>query len=238
MQLIHLRIQSVADITKGPREFQACAEPKFVAIKRLNKEAVRHYHKQGGQENVYREVALMQELGDNKHVLKCIEFLEDEKYLYIVTPKACEVGTLKDCIQWGDPDDESMEQARIQKIWCKILQILGYLEEHGINHRDISPDNFLFLTRNNLVVFDLAMSVKIPVNQETGQRCLITPQGRCGTKPFMAPEIYANREAYDGVATDLWGAAVILYCMLTNQLLYREPAVHDISYRYFVDAQG
>lgn len=222
---------------KGFHEFLACDNPTYVAIKRLDKQAVQDSLARGDQENPYREVARMQELGDNVHVLGCIEFLEDEKFLYIVTLKACELGTLNHVISWGDPSDIT-KPARIHQIFSKILQILAYLERHGINHRDLSPDNFLFLTPDNLVVFDLAMSVRIPVNEESGQRCLIKPQGRCGTKPFMAPEIYANEEAYDGVATDLWGAAVILYCLLTNQKLYSEPHRRDPSYMYFVQARG
>jgi len=221
----------------GSYKFQACDNPTYVAIKRLDKQVVQDSLAQGGQENPYREVARMQELGDNVHILQCIEFLEDEKFLYIVTPKACELGTLEQVISWGDSDD-IMEPARIHRIFSKILRILSYLERHGINHRDFSLDNFLFLTPDNLVVFDLAMSVRIPVNEESGQRCLIKPQGRCGTKPFMAPEIYANEEAYDGVATDLWGAAVILYCLLTNRMLYSEPHRRDPSYMYFVQARG
>lgn len=54
----------------------------------------------------------------------------------------------------------------------------------------------------------------------------------------MAPEIFENRVPYDGIATDLWGVAVIFYYLLTNQLLYREPHGQDISFRYFLAARG
>jgi len=185
----------------------------------------------------------MQELGDNDHVLECIEFLEDETYLYIVTPRACNDGTLKDCIAWGDAN-EIMDPERSHAIFCKMLRILVYLEEHGIQHRDLSPDNFLFLppspgqvAGDNLVVYDLAMSVRIPVNPKTQHRALIKPQGAVGTYPFMAPEIYADG-IHDGVATDLWGVSVCLYCLLTNQLLYYHPCLQDISFCYFLHARG
>jgi serine/threonine protein kinase len=209
----------------------------YVAIKRLNKRVVNWYLDAGGAENPYKEVARMNELGDNLHVLQCMEFLQDEKYLYIVTPQACQEGTLKDIIAWNNPD-EIMDPYRAYQIFCKMLQILGYLERNGINHRDLSPDNFLFLTPDNLVVFDLAMSLRIPVNSQTGHRALIKPQGACGTYPCMAPEIFENLLPYDGVATDLWGVSVILYCLFTNQLLYLKPETKDISYCYFLHARG
>lgn len=223
----------------GNNVFQA-PHPKnaqHVAIKQLNKRVVHYYLQLGGEENPYREMARMEELGDNIHVLRHIELLEDDDFLYMVFPKACEDGTLKDTIRWFDSDN-IMETRRSRTIFRKILQILGYLEERGINHHDLSPDNFLFLTPDNLVVFDLALSVRIPVHHVLGHRTLIAPQGNFGTYAWMDPIVYANQEAYDGVAMDLWGAAVILYNLLTNQILYEQPSKIDISFRYFILAGG
>lgn len=233
----------------GSRTFQAPPAPPpgqpmrpqdCVAVKRLKKSVVQNYLARGGQENPYREAARMQQIGDNKHVLKCIEFLQDGEYLYIVMPKAAgRVGTLKDEI-WEDEyngivlfdPDELMEHDRVRQIFNKVLKILKYLEEHSICHRDLSPDNFLFLTDDNLVVFDLAMSIRIPVD-DNGQRSLITPQGRCGTIAVMASEIY-KMQVFDGVAIDLWSVSVLLYCLLTNNLLYYKPIDDDKCFRFFV----
>lgn len=222
----------------SPTVFQAPhpASSLFVAIKRLNKRIVHQYLQAGGEENPYREMARMEELGDNVHVLRQVEFLEDDDFLYIVSEKACDDGTLKDVIQWFDSED-TMDPDRCHSIFCKILRILGYLERHGINHHDLSPDNFLFLTPDNLVVFDLALSVRIPVNPLTGHRSLIAPQGNFGTYAWMDPTVYSN-QTYDGVAMDLWAAGIILYNLLTNQILYERPDSSDLSYRYFVQAQG
>ena len=210
---------------------------KQVAIKRLRKGVVHKYLARGGQENPYKEAARMQELGDSEHVLELIEFLEDEEYLYIVTPMATgKYRTLSDAIAWGDPRDV-MEPERVQQIFSKILKILQYLDSKNVCHRDLSPSNFLFLTDDNLVAFDLALSIKIPIDKTSGERCLIAPQGRCGTLPFMAPEVYANRP-FDGGAIDLWSAATILYCLLTNQLLYNAPCEMDPDFNFFVCAHN
>jgi len=235
--VVYPRMVGTTNLFQAPILPMAEAQPQYVAIKRLNKAIVHRYLELGGTENPYKEVARMEELGDNIHVLKCIEFLEDDHFLYIVTPRACEEGTLKDAINWGD-HDEIMEPERSHTIFCKILNILGYLERKNIHHRDLSPDNFLFLTPDNLVVYDLAMSQRMPVHPQTGRRALVNPQGAVGTYPCMAPEIFANQVAYDGVATDLWGCSVILYYLLTNQILYRQPNLNDISYHYFLDARG
>jgi serine/threonine protein kinase len=213
--------------------------PQYVAIKRLSKSAIEHARLQGGGENPYKEMARMEELGDNVHVLRHVEFLEDQEYLYIITPKACTLGTLKDIIKWHR-SDLLMEPHQVHALFCKMLRILVYLEEHGINHHDLSPDNFLFLTPDNLVVFDLALSDRMPIDPLTGQRTLIQPTARpFGTRAWMDPWVFQHTQPYDGVAMDLWAAALILYNLLTNEYIYRTPDPNgDILYRYFIHYQG
>jgi serine/threonine protein kinase len=207
---------------------------EMVAIKKLNKAAVNAYLARGGEENPYKELCRMQELGDDVHVLGCRDALQDEDYLYIVTPKACDEGTLVDVIQWQSTD--SMDSNRSKTIYIKLLRILAYLEEHGISHRDFTPDNFIFLTPDNLVVFDLALSHRVPTD-EKGQRVLTNPQGNFGTHAYMAPEIFQDR-VFCGIFSDLWSATVILYNLLTNRILYYLPVPADISFRYNILARG
>jgi serine/threonine protein kinase len=221
--------------------FQAPDRPEYVAIKQLNKEVVAKYLETGGEENPYKEIARMQELGDNRHVLKCTEALQDDKYLYIVTPKACEEKTLKDAIQWYAG---GLESNRAHSLFIQILEILDYLMQHGICHHDLSPDNFIFLSKDNLVAFDLALSLRMPPNEQGRHRTLMTPQGNFGTRAWQPPEVYCARandgspRAFDGAGCDLWSAAVLLYNLLTGQVLYEAPHYTNISFRYFVLAGG
>ena len=204
----------------------------FVAIKKLSKVVIRNYLAMGGRENPYIEISRMQEIGDDVHVLSCIEALEDDDYLYIVTPY-CPDGSLADNITWfvkGYPENEA------QALFKNILEILFYLECHGINHHDIAPDNFLFLN-GRLLLFDFAMSRKVP-REEGGHRYLMKPQGWYGTYACQAPELYFNKAPFDGIATDLWSAAMTLYSLLTGQIMYRMPHPTDIGFRYFILARG
>jgi hypothetical protein len=138
----------------GDTQFQAPENPTYVAIKRLNKQVVHRYLEQGGPKNPYRRVACMKAIGDDVHVLRCIDFLEDKDYLYIITLAACSLGTLAD-YQW-DTIGSYMDQERRLSIIHKIRQIQLYLEQNMMNHRDLNfgPDDFVFLTQNNLVLSD------------------------------------------------------------------------------------
>ena len=45
----------------------------------------------------------------------------------------------------------------------------------------------------------------VDVDRGTDRR-LMVPMGTCGKKNYMSPEIYANRDTFDGFAVDLWSA--------------------------------
>jgi len=177
----------------GTRTFQApSGTPEYVAIKQLNKKAVARYLDRGGQENPFKEIDRMQELGDDVHVLRCVEALQDDEYLYIITPKACpECGTLKDLIPWFSKSG-ALDPDRVRQIYRQLLDILLYLARNDICHRDLSPDNFLFLTPDRLVVFDLALSLRVPraaavpgQQHRKPHRLLMLPQGNFGTFSYM-----------------------------------------------------
>ena len=237
-------------VFQAPTEHQA----QYVAIKRLSKRVVHKYLSRGGNENPYKEIARMQELGDDIHVLSCLEALECDDYIYIVTPKACSEGTLKDVIAWQfahqatvttQTPQTTMDPDRVWRFFRQILNILLYLERHNICHHDVSPDNFLFLTPDRLVIFDLALSLRIPTTtipssggQLHPQRTLFAPQGRFGTPPYMDPTVYMNELPFDGVTYDLWAAAILLYNMCTSHILYRLPHPVDVNFRVFVLARG
>lgn len=207
-------------------------EAELVAIKKLKKSVVKNYLDRGGHEDPYKEISRIQELGDNIHVLKCIEALEDDEWLFIVTPY-CSDGTLVDSFPFG----EGLHEEEALAYFRNILEILLYLEKHGICHHDLSPDNFLFFDKR-LVLFDFAMSIKIPREDDGLRRFLIKPQGQFGTMATQAPELFFNRTPFDGVTVDLWSAAVTLYLLLTGRVLYRLPHPSDILFRFYILAGG
>jgi serine/threonine protein kinase len=211
--------------------FCAPKKPTKVAIKVLDKQMVHEYLSKGGVENPYKDVARMLEIGDDVHVLKCIEFLEDDKYLYIVTKQACEHGTLMDYMK-----RHCLSEDEIRRIFLKILKILDYMNRHNICHHDFKPENLLFLSPDNLVAFDLAMSLRIPVDINTRQHILITSNVRFGTPAWMSPEAFDHHSQYDGMALDRYGAGVILHNLLAKQFLFMVPNESDPFFRYFVRA--
>jgi serine/threonine protein kinase len=172
------------------------ATAEYVAIKTLGKKVVNDYLAAGGNENPYKEIHRMQQLGDNIHVLACVDALQDEHYLYIISPYCREL-TLKDNILWkpnslsGNTLDDStggtpsipsannmtslpvssgavIDEETVREWFVQILQDLAYLQHHGICHHDVSPDNFVRY-KGRWLLFDLAMSLRVPQSPQQQQ---------------------------------------------------------------------
>lgn len=209
---------------------------EHVVIKVLNKAVVTQVLQNGNQgaDNPYKEVQRMRELNDERYVLSCIDFLEDENYLYIVTPRG--VQTLSEVVHWGHPD-RAMPTLEALKIFRQLLGIVDYLQSRGINHHDLSPDNLLLMPNGRIVAFDFAKSLRMPVNSNTGNRGLMHHASAFGTIAWMCPEVY-RQFPYDGSGMDLWAACLIFYNMLTNYFLYETPTVTDHRFLLFIVANG
>jgi len=199
---------------------------EYVAIKRLDRKVVDQSLAQGKRENPYREISRMQTLGDNIHVLGCIEALQDENFLYIIMPY-CEQESLVEWIPW----DRGFPEEKARQIFQQILENLIYLRQHGVCHRDLSPDNCM-VYKGRVVFTDLAMSFRVPKTTS-----FITPLGGFGKPAYLPPEVFYSLP-FDAHSCDLWSAVVIFFNLLTGELLYRNPTPSDINFRYFILARG
>jgi serine/threonine protein kinase len=64
------------------------------------------------------------------------------------------------------------------------------------------------------------------------KRALVLPQGTCGKWVYMSPEIYKNKEPFDGYAVDMWAAGVILFLMLTGFPPWERACQTDERFKY------
>jgi serine/threonine protein kinase len=198
-------------------------EATIVAIKRLRRAVVNRELARGNHENPMREIYRMQTIGDNIHVLGCIEALQDDTYLYIISPY-CGHGTLE--------NRGPMLEVEARAMFSQVLQSLAYIHHgHGICHRDISPGNVLLHANGRVVLNDLAMSFRIPPGG------LLNPMGHFGKPAYWPLEIYMN-VPFDAYACDLWAAVVTLFNLVTGEHMYNFPHPDDNLFRYCVMAQG
>lgn len=100
---------------------------------------------------------------------------------------------------------------------------------------------------DKLVILDLGMALRVPYRDpsnpggvtdvsEGTERLLMKAQGQGGKLMYMAPEIVAHDECFDGFAIDLWAAGVVLFVLLVGLAPFRWA--HESDTRYAKIAKG
>ena len=212
---------------------------EYVAIKVnycARMEKLRNSH----AEDPMKEIAAMQLIGDNHpHVLGCREVLYDGENINVVLPY-CRDGDLFELLQVAQRQTTpGMPEPQARYWFRQILSGLQHLHAKGICHRDLSPENVM-IDQHNCLIIDMGMCIRIPYtdpNSSSGSgvtdifrgtsKRLLKPQGTCGKLPYMSPEIYRNKQAFDGGAVDVWTAGTILFCMLTGNRSYQRAHESD-----------
>lgn len=198
-------------------------------------------------EDPIKEIKAMQYIGNSSpHVLGILEVLEGSNWLYAIMPY-CRGGDLFGVVvDYADANDGNAGMPEpVARYWfLQILKGLLYLQSIGVCHRDLSLENVLVDT-NDCLIIDMGMCLYVPYNDPENPgmitnatrgtaRRLMKPQGTCGKHNYMAPEIFANRDAFDGFAIDLWAAGSILYIMLTGFPPYDQATRADEKFDIIV----
>jgi serine/threonine protein kinase len=112
----------------------------------------------------------------------------------------CSGGTLNDLIKSYGP----IKPLKLYLYCSQILSAVQYLHENNIAHQDIKPSNILLDSHNRIKLADFGFSQHINSNENTIF---------CGSKLFMAPEIWKFIEGYDPFLADIYSLGVSFYCM-------------------------
>jgi len=170
----------------------------FFAVKCLEKKRVNTTEE--GLDRLRNEIALMCEI-DHPNIVRIREVYESDDMLYIVQD-LCTGGELFDRLEVVGRFSEA-ESARHIK---KMASAISYLHEHGICHRDLKLENWLYMVSGELVLIDFGLSKHF----EKGQHL----NDAVGTPYTVAPEII--REDYDE-KVDIWALGVIAYLLLSGE---------------------
>jgi serine/threonine-protein kinase len=130
--------------------------------------------------------------------------------------------------------EEPVSLARAVDLLEQILAALSAIHEGGVIHADVKSDNFLVETvdgrdRVTLIDFGLARVAAAPseVDLEGGETMV------SGTPEYMAPEVARGEPPIH--ASDLYGAGVILYELLTGVTPFGGGTARQIMVRHAYD---
>ena len=128
-------------------------------------------------------------------------------YQYVVYEYASK-GTLFDYFTL--PNESSLEEKYAKILFKKILEGVQAMHKNRICHRDIKLQNILLDENYNPKICDFGFV--FPVREEKKLN------SKCGTRGFMAPEIFKNIDGYDGIKVDIFSLGVSLLRLVTGKV--------------------
>ncbi|KAF9618445.1 hypothetical protein IFM89_001168 [Coptis chinensis] len=174
-----------------------------VAVKRIDKKKM---STPIAVDDVKREVKIFQALTGHENVVQFHNAFEDDSYVYIVM-ELCEGGELLDRILAKKDKRYTEKDAAI--IVRQMLKVAAECHLHGLVHRDMKPENFLFKSTKDespLKATDFGLSDFIKPGRKF--------KDIVGSAYYVAPEVLKRQS---GPESDVWSIGVITYILLCGR---------------------
>jgi len=163
------------------------------------------------------------------HVANIIEVIETHAS-FVAVLEYCSGGSLQRLLQKGGACDRphalGLGEEHARHISYQIGAALAHMHGLGVAHRDVKPENVLFVKTDlqQVKLCDFGFAVAC------GPRRLRTV---CGTPQYMAPEIEAlgKREAYLGWAADMWAYGAMVFELLEGKPAFRGASNQQLNMR-------
>ena len=108
-----------------------------------------------------------------------------------------------------------LSEENANRFFKEIMNCVKVCHSQNLVHLDIKLENFLIKSLNplELIIIDLAYA-KILISNNILENC----DNSCGTKQYVAPELYNKKYGY---CSDIWSLGVCLYMLITGKHLYK-----------------
>ncbi len=161
------------------------------------------------QQRFHREAAVLEALGEESRYIPKLYANFTENGLFYLVQEWIDGLTLAQAIE----SNGKWKEDAVRKLMTSVLEILVYVHERGIIHRDIKPDNII-LRNGEPVLIDFG-AVKETLNVSTIRSSSQQAHSIViGTPGFMASEQAAGRPFF---ASDLYSLALTAIFALTGQ---------------------
>ncbi len=165
--------------------------------------------------NFHNEINILSKV-DHPNIIRIYEIFEDSRYISIIM-EYCTGGDLFQKINELAEKDKSFSEKEAVKIFKQLMSAVSYCHNQGICHRDLKPDNIIFLNKepdSPIKIVDFGLSkifgeIKPIMKGNKIEKNIMSL--RVGTAYYMAPEVIQGN--YDNKC-DIWSCGVILYILL------------------------
>lgn len=178
--------------------------PELAAVKVIPKKSNDYNEKMVSRE-VF-SVRLLQMAGGHSNIVEMYEVYEDDDYVYLVMELLAGGELFASITQRGRYTEKDAANLALS-----MLAALACCHRLNLTHRDVKPENFVFLKPDGnaaeLKLTDFGIS---HYSEDPSALC----KTLCGTPLYVAPEVVL-RQPY-GPEADIWSLGVIVYVMLVG----------------------
>lgn len=165
-----------------------------------------------GKKRFIEEAKMLSQLDNIEHVVKIIDFFEDNNTAYYVMEylQGVNLNQLRSSYGGRVPLNEALD------IICKIGETLHYVHESlHIFHRDISPDNIMITSDGKVKLLDFG-NAKYLMGNDSQTFSVVLKHG------YAPPEQYSST-SLQGSYTDVYSLAATLYYIISGVKLVVAP---------------
>jgi protein-serine/threonine kinase len=159
------------------------------------------------------------------NVVETVDLVLDDQQRYCTVMEYCPGGDLDSAIKAQFMDLPSKECC-----FKQMINGVAYLHSMGVAHRDIKPENLLLDQTGCLKICDFGVS---DVFRMCWERKPHLSSGITGSEPYIAPEVFAQKE-YDAAKVDVWSCAIVFHCMLFDGIPWRIAKKEESNYNLFL----
>jgi serine/threonine-protein kinase len=116
---------------------------------------------------------------------------------------------------------ERLTHERAIRIALGIANVLAYIQDHGVRHRDLRPENVLIGARDQVKLINFGTAAKTGARRITFTNIAQV----VGVSEYVSPEELNGKR--DDVRSDIYSLGVILYEMLTCKTPFQGLSPYD-----------
>ena len=152
---------------------------------------------------------------EHPNIMKLIDF-GNEGGTYFMATEFIKGKSLKDYL-----DKTPIAEESAVVIASEIAKAFLYMEEMGVIHRDVKPDNILISANDEVLLVDFGLS------KEVGDKTLSQNDELFGTPNYLSPEYITGSENIS-IKTDIYSLGMTLFYAVSGQLPFHSPSPVEI----------
>lgn len=159
---------------------------------------------------------------DHPNIVKLIDFGNDSEFYYMAT-EFIKGTSIREWIREAPVPEEYAIFIAVE-----IGKAFEHMNELGIIHRDVKPDNILVSDDNEIILVDFGLA------KDEGQQTISKSGKLYGTPQFVSPE-YINESDNITIKTDIYSLGITLFHAVTGKLPFHSRNTLEIVQQHLYE---